>query len=871
MKKVIVFILAAVLLSFTLATPAAAFDSVGQIKEFNELDGDYQYLRDKYRDNYYLDIEELGILDSGPAIVNDMANVLFSVVSFLGYCIVAFFYFCFSFDINELFGTQIEAIQAVTKNSIFDSFFILAFAFAAWELAKKLFRRNLSGMMIDGAKIVVILLLSSFVVRYSATTLTAATNITKDLGVAALSGLSGGTSTDTTSYAVSVSASLWKSLVHDPWVTFEFGSDGGSESDIQDILSQQPGSEARQAIIQDFAEDESINLFNKDVGRWRVGGILVYLIPFLVKSAVFVLMAVIQIAFQVMALFFVLLAPVILLMSLVPALGGIDLITLWLKKVFETQLMILIITFLIGVIVKVDALLYSKTPDLGWMIVILMETLISLIVFFNYKSIISGLGKVNKVVRNPNLFQQQLRRSGDAMQAARSGADTLGRGTQKTADIVGAAGSGAVAVGKGTLNVAKRIQRFAATEYDQLLDYYSGKEDDSEPDAAPRGRQRVKGAETAQHLPPTRRPKTVDFTNAEAEKPGSRRSRTPYVDVSFVEVPDKEAKAVPRPSTPRVDADRTSGVFPAAAQRPAAATVTRSGNGTPAATPNRPVTAEASFRRPTAPTDTAADEATAARPRAAVVWPDAAVPEAATAGRTPGHPPAENTPVANARKSPPEDGKQTRRPRMTAARRNTATAAADPAAASPASGQPHSATMAAFRRPAAAAADEQPVSRPNAAASGNAAQESAPVSRPAAAAASVEPAAAMHEQPASQPNTKNAPVQRASAPAPSGSKATVKARPGGRAAPQPAAPAAQQESRHVPHATLNLAQPDIKPVARPTLQAKSAKTVQPSKKPQRAADKPSRRPPARTPAGAKAVPAGDAATTPRPSTPSKPK
>ncbi len=862
MKRIIVFVLTAVLVAFSIAMPAAAFDSVGQIKEFNELDGNYQYLTEKYRDNYYLDIEELGILDSGPAIVNDMANVLFSVVSFLGYCIVAFFYFCFSFDINELFGTQIEAIQAVTKNSIFDSFFILAFAFAAWELAKKLFRRNLSGMMIDGAKIVVILLLSSFVVRYSATTLTAATNITKDLGVAALSGLSGGTSTATTSYAVSVSASLWKSLVHDPWVTFEFGSDGGSESDIQDILSKQPGSEARQAIIQDFAEDEdeSTNLFNKDVGRWRVGGILVYLIPFLVKSAVFVLMAVIQIAFQVMALFFVLLAPVILLMSLVPALGGIDLITLWLKKVFETQLMILIITFLIGVIVKVDALLYSKTPDLGWMIVILMETLISLIVSFNYKSIISGLGKVNKVVRNPNLFQQQLRRSGDAMQAARSGADTLGRGTQKTADIVGAAGSGAVAVGKGTLNVAKRIQRFAATEYDQLLDYYSGKEDDSEPDAAPRARQRVKGAETAQHLPPIRRPKTVDFTNAEAEKPGSRRSRTSYVDVSFVEVPDKEAKAVPRPSTPRVDAARTSGAFPAAAQRPAAATVTKSGNGTPAATPNRPVAAEASFRRPTAPTDTAADEATAARPRAA-----------ATAGRTPGHPPAENTPVANARKSPPEDGKQMRRPRVTAARRNTATAAADPAAASPASGQPHSATMAAFRRPAAAATDEQPVSRPNAAASGNAAQESAPVSRPAAAAASVEPAAAMHQQPASQPNTKNAPVQRASAPAPSESKATVKARPGGRAAPQPAAPAAQQESRHVPHATLNLAQPDIKPVARPTLQAKPAQAAPSSKRPRKTADKPSRRPPARTPAGAKAVPAGDAATTPRPVTPSKPK
>ena len=89
MKRVVVFILAAVLLSVALATPAAAFGSVGQIMEFDKLDGDYQYLNEKYRDNYYLDIEELGILETGPAIINDIANVLFSVVSFLGYCIVA--------------------------------------------------------------------------------------------------------------------------------------------------------------------------------------------------------------------------------------------------------------------------------------------------------------------------------------------------------------------------------------------------------------------------------------------------------------------------------------------------------------------------------------------------------------------------------------------------------------------------------------------------------------------------------------------------------------------------------------------------------------------------------------------------------------
>lgn len=910
MKRWIAFILMAVLLSVLLATPAAAVGSVGKITEFNELDGDYQYLSSKYRYNYYLDIEELGILDSGAAIVNDVANVLFSIISFLGYCIVAFFYFCFSFDINELFGTQIEAIQALTKNTIFDSFFILAFAFAAWELAKKLFRRNLTGMMIDGAKIVLILLLSSFVVRYSATTLTAATNITKDLGVAALSGLNGG-STSTTSYAVSVSGSLWKSLVHDPWVTFEFYNavelDGEevSESDIQKILSKQPGSEERQAIIQDFAQDTGKNLFKKNWGRWRTGCILVYLIPFLVKSAVFVMMAVIQIAFQVMALFFVLLAPVILLMSLVPALGGIDLITLWLKKVFETQLMILIITFLIGVIVKVDALLYSKTPQLGWMIVILMETLISLIVFFNYKSIIAGIGKVNKVVRDPNLFQKQLRRSGDALQAARDSKKTVDRVTQNTVDGVG---SGLKTVGKGSLNVAKRIKQISADSYQALADYYNSG-DDSASDPAPAARRRIKTPSAAQPSPAGRRPVTADFKDTGAAPTGRRRSKVPYLDVAFVDVTDDKATA-PRPTIPRAGSsdpksDANSNTPPAQsgekAVRPSVAAAQRkfAAAAAPAVGQKRPAASAETFRRPAASADAAPGETAVNRPSTPAAQHDAVPvspgersgsrPNAAAQASAPlgtakadhaaakPQPDKAPVPMSNAREVSPENKRQLRRPRAAVARRSSAAAGASEA--SPTGNQAYSAAMATFRRPTAASdiAGTQPVSRPSTTAPGNSA---APKPKgqednngPVAAAVSGTSAAPAQAQPSGRPNTQNAPTQAATAPASAGSKAAVKVKPGGRATPPPAAPTAPQESRHVPHARVNMAQPpeNAKQIERPTLQAASSKKASTPARVSRTANKPSRRPPTRSPTGAKIMPAGDAATTPRPAIPSKPK
>lgn len=881
MKRLSVFIITAAIFSLFLSTSALAFGGVEDIPEFNDLDGDQQYLKSDYRENYYLDIEKLGILDSGLAIMNDVANALFSIVSFLGYCIVAFFYFCFTFDIGELFGEQINAMQAILKSSIFDSFFILAFAFAAWELAKKLAKRNLNGMMIDGAKIVLILLLSSFVVRYSGTTLTAATNITKDLGVAALSGLNGGGGTDTRSYAVSVSANLWKSLVHDPWVTFEFGSSGAGGSEIKEILSETPRSEDRQMIVQGHAESNPA--FQKNAGGKRIGFIIVYLIPFLVKSAVFLLMAVIQIAFQVMALFFVLLAPVILLMSLIPALGGLDLITLWLKKVFETQLMILIITFLIGVIVKVDALLYSKTPQLGWMIVILMETLISLIVFFNYKSILSGLGKINDAVRNPRKLHNQLRYSGDVMQAAKHGMQAVG----------GAAGNtigGVKTVGKGSLNVANRIQQISADAYNRLADYYNPGDDTAPDPATPATRRQIKTPSAAQPLPATARTENTKTSNG-------RRSKVPYLDVAFVEVTDEE-KTLPRPSIPRVEASPKNDTAPDATPQmeKASLPVTSAQDGEkagrssvatrrdvisagepPPAGYKRPAAVVETFRRPT---DTAADEAVIERPKAATVQLDAAPPETAKEGRKAAtQPQAEKAPgpTANVRKSSPTDGKQTRGPHVTMPPRRRPVAVVNPAGALPADGQPYSATMAAFRRPAAAAnivGEQPPVNRPSSAAPGNAmgplAQESSAINRPDAITAPTASASVNAEKLASRPRTKNTPVQAAAAPTSVGNTGAVKTRPSGRAAPQ-STPAAQHENGHVPHARVNLAQPldNMKPIERPTLQVKAVKTAPSSNRPQRAVDKSPRRPPTRSPAGAKIMPAGDTATMPRPATPAK--
>lgn len=148
-----------------------------------------------------------------------------------------------------------------------------------------------------------------------------------------------------------------------------------------------------------------------------MGFLIVYIIPFLVKSAVYLFMASLQLVYQVMALFYVLMAPIILLLSLVPSFCGIDLVSTWLKKILETQIMMLIINLMVGIVTKVDRFLYSMAPDKGWLIVIVIETILVTFLVLNYKDILSGIAKVTKAAKHPSGLSYQLRKSGDVLGA----------------------------------------------------------------------------------------------------------------------------------------------------------------------------------------------------------------------------------------------------------------------------------------------------------------------------------------------------------------------------------------------------------------------------------------------------------------------
>lgn len=393
-------------------TPVYAETAINAGDDLDNLEGDGKYLGKDYRDNYYLDIEKTDIFEAGDHMLNQIANALFSIVRILGFAVSVFFYHVMVFDVSEVFSTEINSIQSALKSSIFDSFFMLAFAASAWNLMKRVTKRDLAGLITEIGKILCIFLMASFVVTHSATALSATTSITKDISVSALMNINQQGDIAIENYASNASGMIWKSLVHAPWKSLEFEGGSDDENNVEDFLNTPPGTPGRASLVESYRGTYP-NAMVKSRGVGRIGFLIVYLIPFLVKSGIYMFMAILQLAFQVMAVFYILLAPVILLLALVPSFGGIELVTLWLKKILETQVMMLIITFILGIIISLDSFLYSKSNKYGWFIVIFMETLVALVVIVNHKNILSGLSKITTSVRESGALKAQLKSSGD--------------------------------------------------------------------------------------------------------------------------------------------------------------------------------------------------------------------------------------------------------------------------------------------------------------------------------------------------------------------------------------------------------------------------------------------------------------------------
>lgn len=342
---------------FALSVPAmAASEAVKSgVQAFNEASaGDAKYINQS--DNYYLDMEKTGLLETGQAIMNSIANMLFTFIKWLGKVTVVLFYYCMDFDMAKMFRDEINSIQSALNSGIFKPLFLLGFCGSAVIMLKKMVKRDMLGAYGQIAKVIGIVVLSILVVQESATVLTATTNITKTISTQALMGMQGNSQANVSDYAAQSAGVLWMNLIHQPWVFIEFNGENVNDETIEKFLGVAPNSSERKDYIKDYAKDGG-KAFDIDRAGEKIGFMFLYLIPFAIKSVIYILMALLTLFFQLIAIFYTFLAPVVLILSMVPGYEGM--LTSWLRKVLESQLSILIMSFIIGLLLKMDTLCHS--------------------------------------------------------------------------------------------------------------------------------------------------------------------------------------------------------------------------------------------------------------------------------------------------------------------------------------------------------------------------------------------------------------------------------------------------------------------------------------------------------------------------------
>ncbi len=430
---------------FAYADGTSSAEGIGNVSEFDKLTGDSKYLGKDYRNNYYLDIIETDIFQAFDAALNAIANVLFGVVRLFAYLVTVIFYQAMSFDVSQHFEHDINAIQSNLRSHIFEPFFIFAFALSSWNIAKNYAQRNAKAIAKEIAQVAFIISVSYFVASNSAVALKGATSITKDIANQGLLNINGKTVTSTNDYAAETAAMLWKSMVHEPWKSLEFGSminDPNckiTEEEIEDLLSAEyaAGQDKRKKFVKKKYDDSDKVMFSVGQGTARLSVLFVYLVPLVIKGTVYIVAAVIQLAYQLLAVFYVLLAMVILLLSMVPAFGGMEMISAWVRKMIETQVMIVIITFLIGVLIKFDTILFGMTDNLGWFVVIFLETLVAVIVVKKHKTIFKMLGNINRGLQDPNYLKKNLQDSGNVFQTSNKLASAMTLRREQLANNIG--------------------------------------------------------------------------------------------------------------------------------------------------------------------------------------------------------------------------------------------------------------------------------------------------------------------------------------------------------------------------------------------------------------------------------------------------
>jgi len=408
---------------------AGIMEAIGSPDIFQNLGGDAKYISATYRGNYYLDTVTLGFTDVYSKAVKFIANFVWSGVVILTYLCILAFHFAFSMDLANMFSGMMESTLAALKAGIFDRYWLLIFAIAFIFIVIAFARNNISLMVSRITYTVIALVLATAIVKYATPIVSLMTNVSKSMGASsvvaiATSGQAGGDPTEEANKEIArISAQLWINLVHKPYLDLE-GDNKLSGQEIDRILSLNPKSEERQKYIDEINKKDK-TLFEETAGEDRIFPAIIILAVNLIKMVILFLISLIQIVFQTFTIVLVFAFPLVILLSIIPALGGAGVVGEILKQIISTQIGIVLTSLLLGVIIQVDNLIgniFKGSTQYGWFFASFIQAMIFLGIIWQRKQIFNLFASVQRKFNasSTNVWDKATR-AGDKLAASGHG------------------------------------------------------------------------------------------------------------------------------------------------------------------------------------------------------------------------------------------------------------------------------------------------------------------------------------------------------------------------------------------------------------------------------------------------------------------
>lgn len=369
-----------------------------------------QFIAEKYRNNYALDVIDMHGWELIDKAINGLTNIVFSGIVMISWFGVNIFRFCFTNDIAAGFANQLNSVLGSLNNGIFNNFFMIVFMISLFSIVYNLYKKNFSAIGSQILAVAIIYATTAFLSNGAVSFLSKTTEFSKTIGTSAIVAINGKDNNNEGSledYSKTVVGTLWGNFVQQPWVMLEFDgkvplinkSDSSNEENkdaldySKEILSEPYGSDEREKALESINEKFNKELFSKNGINTKLVSVCVLFVITLIKMIILIAVGMIQIGFQLMSILLILLLPFIMLIAIVPFFGGTNIIKGIARKYLGTQLGIIVSSFVLALLVLVDTVTLTMFQSWGanLIIALLMQCTCWIMVIAFRKQLMNGL------------------------------------------------------------------------------------------------------------------------------------------------------------------------------------------------------------------------------------------------------------------------------------------------------------------------------------------------------------------------------------------------------------------------------------------------------------------------------------------------